>query len=330
MATPQPAMVVPKEIVHSTVELPHKPDARIHYTFANGTSNRILVVFLNGLMSDKTSWIPVMAGIVRQCKGTGPSFPSMLAYDRYGQGMTTDRDPQDQSKEPGHGHDCANAAEDLRILIQQVAQERIGVKAVDLRIILVANSIGCAIGRLYALAHVIAGFLFLDSIMANSNFDLWPNSDTSLPPEGNLEGVTLEVLREQRAKLAAIFHPSVTNKEGLSRRNLINLLPLSDHPPLGTKDYQPWITVVGHDFDAFAEESLRTMHTPRLLSMKYSNPIWHIYNQGLAKLTDEDHRKGPIQAKGCGHFIQRDDSNFVIDETLELVDKVRMEQSAVW
>ena len=83
------------------------------------------------------------------------------------------------------------------------------------------------------------------------------------------------------------------------------------------------MTVLGHDFEAFAEESLRTMGTPIGLSMKYSNPIWHKYNQGLALLTDEKLSKGPAQAKGCGHFIQRDGPVIVVNETLDLVDKVR-------
>jgi len=72
------------------------------------------------------------------------------------------------------------------------------------------------------------------------------------------------------------------------------------------------------------------MGTPKSLSMKYANPIWHEYNQGLARLTEPKFSKGPIQAKGCGHFIQKDDPNFVIQETLDLVDKVRMEKSVVW
>jgi len=330
MATPQPAMAIPREITQHTMELSHKLGALIHYTFAHGSSDRILVIFLNGLMSDKASCIPVMAGIIRQRKGTGPNFPSMLAYDRYGQGMTPNRDPQDEGKEPGHGHDCASVAKDLRHLIQQLARKQMGVAIESLRIVLVGNSIGCAIARIYAQSYPIAGLLSLDSIMANSSFDFWPNPDLPLRQEVDLGEVTLDVLREQRAKFAAIFQPSVVNKEGLSRRNLAELLPFSDRPSLGAEGDRPWVTVVGHDFDAFAEESLRTMNTPRFLSMKYSNPIWHSYNQGLAMLTDEDHRKGPIHAKGCGHFIQRDDPNFVVDETLDLVDKVRMEQSAVW
>lgn len=138
------------------------------------------------------------------------------------------------------------------------------------------------------------------------------------------------MLREQRAKFAAIFRPDVINREGLSRRNLAKLLPHSDAPMLGNQRVTPWVTVVGHDFDTFAAESLRTMGTPIGLSMMYMNPMWHKYNQGLVHITDREKSKGPIFAKGCGHFIQRDDPDFVIRETLELVDKVRLQHSAVW
>ena len=72
------------------------------------------------------------------------------------------------------------------------------------------------------------------------------------------------------------------------------------------------------------------MGMPRSLSTQYLNPAWHRYNEGLIKLTDPKFSKGPIQAKGCGHFIQRDDPSFVVDEVLDLVDKVRMESSVTW
>lgn len=273
-----------------------------------------------------------MAGIMRQRKSTAAGYPSLLSYDRYGQGQTSDRDPQDEGREEGHGHDCADAAEDLHHLIEAVAKERKSVGGKETQIILIANSIGCAIARLYAQKYPVAALLLLDSIIANSDFDFWPNPDKSSirRPEDLPEEVTDEILRQQRAKFAAMFHPSVSNKEGLSRRNLAKLLPHSDNPMLGTEENRPWVTVVGHDFDAFAEESLRTMATPKSLSMRYSNPMWDAYNKGLARTTEVSRSKGPIQAKGCGHFIQRDDPNFVVDETLGLVDKLTMQQSAVW
>ena len=56
------------------------------------------------------------------------------------------------------------------------------------------------------------------------------------------------------------------------------------------------------------------METPISLSMQYTNPVWHTYNLGLVQITDENRRRGPIFAEGCGHFIQRDDPNFVVVE----------------
>ena len=283
-------------------------------------------------MSDKTSWLPVIAGIIWQRKNlTTPDFPSMLAYDRYGQGMTEDRDPNDHGQEKGHGHDCKDAAVDLHYLINMVAAEQGLQGSEKLRVVLVANSIGCAIARLYAQMYPVAAILFLDSIMASSSFDLWPNPEAPGFDRRELpDDCSVEVLREQRAKFAAIFHPENVNREGLSRRNLAKLLPYSDRPKLGIEGNRPWVTVVGHDFDSFRDESQRTMGTPPGLSIKYSNPIWHEYNQGLAHLTDRDRTKGPLQAKGCGHFIQRDDPNFVVEETLYLVDKVKAENRVGW
>lgn len=54
----EPAVMIPKELTRmssKTMVLPHKPSASIHYNYAHGTSDNILVVFLNGLMTDRTS-----------------------------------------------------------------------------------------------------------------------------------------------------------------------------------------------------------------------------------------------------------------------------------
>ncbi|CAD6589081.1 MAG: hypothetical protein ASARMPRED_003884 [Alectoria sarmentosa] len=332
MAVPLQAVAIPKEITATSVVLPHKPTATVACSYVSGTDPAVLVVFLNGLMTDKSSWVPVMSGIIRQSKSlASPEFPSMLAYDRYGVGMTEDRDPLDQGRERGHGHDCSDAADDLHHLISHFSNGSKLLSGEKLRVVLVANSIGCAIARLYAEKYPAAALLLLDSIMANSDFDLWPDPDASGFDKGELpEDVSVEVLREQRAKFAAIFKPTVVNREGLSRRNLAKILPHDDGPMLGTQSERPWVTVVGHDFDAFANESLRTMGTPIGLSMRYMNPTWHKYNQGLVHITDREKSKGPIFAYGCGHFIQRDDPDFVIKEALDLVDKVRLQQSVVW
>ncbi len=57
------------------------------------------------------------------------------------------------------------------------------------------------------------------------------------------------------------------------------------------------------------------------MNMKYLNPMWHAYNQGLAKITNKERSKGPLIARGCGHFIQKDDPEFVILLLADLLDK---------
>jgi len=54
------------------------------------------------------------------------------------------------------------------------------------------------------------------------------------------------------------------------------------------------------------------------LTMKYANPAWHEYNEGLARLTDVERAKGPIIAPGCGHFVQRDNPGFVVQEVFNM------------
>ena len=258
MAAPQPAIILPREITHDSITLSTKPGASIHYSFARSTDDHHLVVFLNGLMSTKATWLPVMGGIIRKRK-IFPGFPSMLAYDRYGSGLSEDPDPQDLGREKGYGHDVADTVRDLHEIISQVISEHIGAVQSQVQLVLVGNSIGCAIARLYAQTYpgVVSGMLLLDSIMANSNFDWWPNPDAKDFDASQLpDDVTIEVLREQRAKYAAIFRPDIVNKEGLDRRNLAKLLPESDGPKLQGPDSGPLVTVVGHDPDFFAQDSL--------------------------------------------------------------------------
>lgn len=143
---------------------------------------------------------------------------------------------------------------DLRQLIAQVCRE----EGQEPQVVLVANSIGCAIARLYAQQWPVAALLFLDSIMANSDFDLWPDPDRPDFDIGMVpEDVSLDELVSQRRKFAEVFSPDMVNREGLDRRNLRELLPESDGPMLGTEGARPWVTVVGHDFQRFAEESLK-------------------------------------------------------------------------
>ena len=72
----------------------------------------------------------------------------------------------------------------------------------------------------------------------------------------------------------------------------------------------------------------QSMGTPVSLSMKYSNPAWHEYNVGLTKLTDPERAKGPVIAPGCGHFIQRDNPDFVVQQVLQLLKDIQGGQSS--
>ena len=267
---PLPAMILPRELVQESIALSHKANASIHYTFAHGTDThktpRQLIVFLNGLMSDKSTWLPVMAGIIRRCGDNG--FPSLLAYDRFGQGLTEDRDPQDHGQEKGRGHDIDDVVKDLHQLIVQVGNEKLSTAPEQLQLVLVGNSIGCVIARLYAQRYPgsVATLLLLDSMMANSNFDWWPDPESEdfdsdeLPPD-----VTVDVLREQRTKFAAIFAPDVINREGLDRRNIAELLPHSDKPLLKGPGGRLLLVVVEHDPEQFASESFKVSAEPSIV-----------------------------------------------------------------
>ncbi|KAI1425587.1 Alpha/Beta hydrolase protein [Xylaria sp. FL1777] len=321
---PQPAVALPPSITFDSVRLSTKPTACLECSQVQsiGQSGRsdIFIVFLNGLIAPQSFWLPVMALVLRRFKmgaDRDASRPQMLAYDRYGQGRTIDRDPSDEGKEEGYGHDTLDVVRDLHQLIIQTTQDSL---VQPKRIMFVANSIGCAVARLYAQHYpgTIAGMLLLDSIMANSDFvSIFPDPDSPDFDPGSLpQDVTPELLYETRKKFREAFHPSVKNPEGLDRRNLATLLPEADKPFLsdGFAGKPPFVTVVGHDPEWFARESLQSsMETPISISMNYTNPIWYHYNTGLTRLTSAEKASGPIIAKNCGHFVQRDDPTFVAE-----------------
>ena len=310
------------------IRLCTKPSAQLCYTFVSGaptSKHSRLIVFLNGLGLPQSSWFPVIAGLTNSLP---TQRPPLLAYDRFGQGTSTDPDPSDAvAADPLHGHDCLNVVRDLRQLITQIANEKLNIIDVDrVDLLLVGNSIGCVLARLYAqeFPGTVAAMLLLDSKMANSDFvSIWPDPDAAGFNKNELPvGITQEILRDTREKYRRTFHPDVGSKEGLSRRNLRDLLPSSDSPVLhGVGGQGPYITVVGHDFLAFARENER-MGVTQATAIHYTNPYWHRYNEGLARLTEKQKSKGPIQAPGCGHFVQRDNPTFVVAEIIELLGRL--------
>jgi pimeloyl-ACP methyl ester carboxylesterase len=359
----------------SSIQLDHKPGAKLDYTYYSASApknhsnpfSQTLIVYLNGLMLPRSSWdASIHSFLEKRIVGRLP-YPGLLSYDRYGQGES-DHDPTDKRPPPCHGHDAMSAVQDLKQLILGIWRDHLdSAKPTHFpSLIFVCNSIGCALARLFIQQHpgTVSGLLFLDSIMANSdNMSIWPDPDASDFNEHTLpDGVTADEVRETRRKYKAMFHPDVPNMEGLSRSNLAQLLPDSNAPRLeGYLGKGPYLTIVGHDWETFAEQSCMSfpftchsspltchtwsqfptceiithlhgltvcslvtgsLHIPKILTMTYANPAWRRYNEGLTYLTDDGRSIGPIVAVGCGHFIQRDGPGFVSDELVSLLDRV--------
>jgi hypothetical protein len=82
---------------------------------------------------------------------------------------------------------------------------------------------------------------------------LWPDADAPGFDESTLpKGTTVEEIRQVREQYKKRFHVSAPNPEGLDRRNLASLLPHADGPVLLG---DPFLTVVGHDPETFAQEN---------------------------------------------------------------------------
>src|SRR5947209_3112850 len=137
------------ESEHLEVRLPHKPSAVLSVNFRSKNVNT-LVVFLNGLGLPQFTWWPTITLLLADDE-VSQQF-SFLTYDRFGQGSTTSRDPQDEGREPGHGHDLNSVVEDLHELLSYVVSSNYSPPKTlpDLTLILVGNSIGCAVARQYA------------------------------------------------------------------------------------------------------------------------------------------------------------------------------------
>ncbi|KAJ5618641.1 alpha/beta-hydrolase [Penicillium herquei] len=310
----------------SFLALTTKPSAQLSYTFSapSEASKPVLVVFLNGLGLPQAFWHPIITQVKDLRKDS--IIPAFVTYDRFGQGQTTDRDPQDAGAEdPTHGHDCLESIRDLHQFLTEISSDKLGLDLESVPLVLVGNSIGCALARLYAQEYpgTVAALLLLDSVLANSDFvSVFPDPDATDFDPASIAPIPVEAIKAVRAGARRIFHPDVGNKEGLSRRNLRELLPDSDGPLLqGPNGSGPYVTVVGHDFDAFAEESAK-MGPPKPVTNRFVNPYWHRYNEGLAKITAPEFSKGPVIAPGAGHFVQKDNPEFVVQELNELLEKV--------
>jgi pimeloyl-ACP methyl ester carboxylesterase len=268
----------------SSIQLDHKPGAKLNYTYypassrknANNPFSQTLIVYLNGLMLPRSSWdASIHSFLEKRIVGRLP-YPGLLSYDRYGQDQS-DHDPFDKDPPPCHGHDAMSAVQDLKQLILQIWREHLDMSKPTHfpTLIFVCNSIGCALARLFTQQHpgTVSGLLFLDSIMANSDQQsIWPDPDApDFNPQSLPEGVSVEDVRHTRKAYHEMFHPDVPNMEGLSRRNLAQLLPDADRPRLeGYLGQGPYLTVCGHDWETFAEQSCTL---PLSFSSSQSNPF---------------------------------------------------------
>jgi pimeloyl-ACP methyl ester carboxylesterase len=241
--------VDPRYIDHSTIQLPTKPTSNLSYTFSPGSSSTTtLVLFLNGLILPQSSWSPTILAIQTKAFDTKIAQPHLLSYDRYGQGTS---DPH-----PNGTHDINDVVHNLHTFLCTFCSQKLYTTVSELRIVLVCNSIGCAIARIFASAYpiTVSGIIFLDSIMASVDLvGLWPDADAPGFDESTLpKGTTVEEIRQVREQYKKRFHVSAPNPEGLDRRNLASLLPHADGPVLLG---DPFLTVVGHDPETFAQEN---------------------------------------------------------------------------
>lgn len=256
---------------------------------------------------------------------------SILTYDRFGQGATVNPDPVDSvAREPGYGHDFLDVVRDLHELINIIFQRSyIDRDLPTAHILFVGASIGAPIARLYAqmFPETVAGIVSLDSNICNRNYsDFWPNPRD---PDLRLEMVTapdctLEQYVEATEKLAAIFDLHVKNAENLDRRPGPAYLPRADRPRLtGPGGRQVKVCVVGHDPDKYAQEALETMGIPKSFTARWLQPAHNGHNKQLLEIGDRSGFPEIVIAKGCGHFVQRDNPRFVAQIIAKMLNVMR-------
>ncbi|GKU07574.1 hypothetical protein FLAG1_11724 [Fusarium langsethiae] len=210
------------------MRLDTKPSAQISYSFTpstiSGDNSSILVVFVNGMIAPQTSWIKTISKL-NELSPEG--LPAILTFDRFGQGQTTDRDPNDEgAADPSHAHDSMDVVHDIRQLITQVLKTKLNVEDPDnARLFLIGNSIGCAFSRLYAGEYpgTVSAILLLDSVLTDTDFvSVFPDPDAQdFNPDNLLSGVSADNIRVAREETRKRFHPSLGSKEGLTRKNLM-------------------------------------------------------------------------------------------------------------
>lgn len=200
-----------------------------------GSAKAPFVVFLTGLARPASSFNESVAQFLTSFTEKDEQ-PGVLTWDRYGQGLSG---KQDKS------HEAMDVIQTLRELLGHILGD-----ALDKRpLILVGNSNGCLLARLYAQHYLkVRALLLLDSMMADTDFV----SILDPRPGEEIDEEEYAAITKARAIFAKIFHPSVPNAEGFNRLHMNKVVPHSNKPVLPG---QPWFTVVAHDLDVFAEGS---------------------------------------------------------------------------
>lgn len=213
----------------SRLQLASGPE--IAYSYRPGLPGAPLLVFLNGMMLPAAGW-----------KASIDPLPHTQAY------LTYDRPGARDGLSPGLPPDAG--AHDILDVVAQLQEvlKTLGINE-STPLIVAANSIGCPIARLFASSpttkHSIKAYLFLDSMVANSDYvSIFPDPTPDENPE----------VTQTRGLMKRMFHPSVPNGEKLDRRTIPQRLPMSDEPKLPG---EPYVTVVGHDSKTFTENGAK-------------------------------------------------------------------------
>ncbi|KAJ4349265.1 hypothetical protein N0V85_009708 [Neurospora sp. IMI 360204] len=114
-----------------------------------------------------------------------PEIPNILTYDRFGQGASSPdpSDPDPAVDDTPYGHTPEDVVDDFHQLLLLVSRQFLSRRDLkELDVVIVANSIGCPLSRLYNARYYpdvrVVGYLFLDSMMANSDFvSVFPDPD---------------------------------------------------------------------------------------------------------------------------------------------------------
>jgi len=252
-------------IENGSIRLRTKPTARLSYAFvpqAGGNEGRRpdrLIIFLGGLDNPINIWQGTLSRLAELSVANGFGLPPILAYDRFGIGQS-DPDPSDVGKPLEEYHDGMDAVRDLRQLLIQIAEQKLGREESELdelRIVFCAYSFGVCVARLYAQTFPgsLEALLMIDSAIANQlaetftpNPDIpevWERARHSLPP-----GTTPQMCRHINQKIMSSPYSgyALTSRERMRWTNMPDLLPFNDRPRLqGPDQGLPLVTVLCSD-----------------------------------------------------------------------------------